>query len=505
MRQVSTEANIAAREKTILIISKKITLAGALSATIGLACCASLSAANAAIIQFKKNEEMGCSISVEGVIESGDAEKLGTLVAKQRAQDRANGNFFEFMDSPSGRRICFDSPGGNMVEAMAMAEIISGGTSSRGPGGNQLGTAVGRNARCESACALAFMAGSWARSEGEVTGPNRVIHPTSRLGFHRPNLVVSSGSYSEKEIDAAFGVALDTISLVIKARTANWLDFPESLFSTMLSTPHSGMYFIETVGEAARLSIQVAPTSFFNGASPQAILNFCNSVDASLLDTDPPSTYMISSGEIELVANAYDRWTIPSGFREEAVSGCTVAIFDAQRHATDPVGYAFIGDYDVDRRKDIWPFQSFPSETQISMLERATPLLAAEFIKALRNSSEKTNPATCWLTGPSARIANVKEYVNLRRRPDFSAPVIRQVPLSERVRATRADNITVIGQERDRQSCINACQAFGANSEDGNARDRVQQCIDDNMLWYEITDARGNRGWVSRKFLEEVE
>jgi hypothetical protein len=77
--------------------------------------------------------------------------------------------------------------------------------------------------------------------------------------------------------------------------------------------------------------------------------------------------------------------------------------------------------------------------------------------------------------------------------------------LGEQVRASRADNITVIGQERDRQSCINACQAFGRNADDRTARDRAQQCINDNMLWYEITGARGNRGWVSRKFLEEVE
>ena len=35
------------------------------------------------------------------------------------------------------------------------------------------------------------------------------------------------------------------------------------------------------------------------------------------------------------------------------------------------------------------------------------------------------------------------------------------------------------------------------------AAEQVQQCIDDNLLWYEITDARGNRGWVSRRFLEE--
>ena len=111
----------------------------------------------------------------------------------------------------------------------------------------------------------------------------------------------------------------------------------------------------------------------------------------------------------------------------------------------------------------------------------------------------------CWLTSPTARVTNVNEYVNLRRQPDFSARVIRRVPLGEQVRPVRFDNLSVIGQERARQSCINACQAFGANPDDRSARDRVQKCIDDNMLWYEITDARGNRGWVSRKFLKEAE
>jgi len=110
----------------------------------------------------------------------------------------------------------------------------------------------------------------------------------------------------------------------------------------------------------------------------------------------------------------------------------------------------------------------------------------------------------CRLTSSIARITNVNEYANLRRQPDFSAPVIRQVPLGEGVRPLRFDNVTVIGQERDRQSCINACQAFGRNAEDRTARDRAQQCIQDNMIWYEVTDARGNRGWVSRRYLEEV-
>lgn len=484
---------------------KRIHTASTLMRAITLLCCVSLGEASAATIQFEQNDEMGCSISVKGVIEKGDAVKLENLLVEQRSRDRANSKSWEILDSPSGRRICFDSPGGNMAEGMAMAEVISGGKSSRGPSGDQLGTAVGRNAKCESACALAFMAGSWGPSEGETVNPNRVMHPTAKLGFHRPNLDVPVGNYSEKEIDAAFSVALDTLKLIINARSAKWLEFPDSLFTSMLSTPHSEMYFIRTVGDAARLSIQVAPAPFFGGTISQAILNFCTSLDGSLLDTDPAVTFLASTENIGLKTSAVGGWTIEGGFREEASSGCTVQISDNQQHPTDQVGYAFIGDYDLDRSGAIWPFQSFSSETPISVLAVAAPISATEFINGARASREVPSFEACFLESTDAQITNVNEYVNVRRQPDFSASVVRQVPLGERVRARRADNITIIGQDRDRQSCISACQAFGADPEDRTARDRAQQCINDNMLWYEITDASRNRGWVSRKFLEEVE
>jgi hypothetical protein len=130
-------------------------------------------------------------------------------------------------------------------------------------------------------------------------------------------------------------------------------------------------------------------------------------------------------------------------------------------------------------------------------------------IRALIAMADALRPAaqdvSCWLTSPTARIVNVNEYANLRRQPDFAATVLRRLPLGEQVRVPRFDNITIVGQDRDRQSCINACQAFDRNPGDRAARDRAQQCINDNFVWYEITDARGNRGWVSRRFLQEVE
>lgn len=106
---------------------------------------------------------------------------------------------------------------------------------------------------------------------------------------------------------------------------------------------------------------------------------------------------------------------------------------------------------------------------------------------------------------PTYDERRVKEFVNLRSNANFDAPVVRQVPVKELVRVLNPDTLTVIGPEGFRKSCIIACRAFGDNQEDWAARDRAQQCIDDHLLWYEVADAQNNRGWVSRKFLEEVE
>jgi hypothetical protein len=112
---------------------------------------------------------------------------------------------------------------------------------------------------------------------------------------------------------------------------------------------------------------------------------------------------------------------------------------------------------------------------------------------------------SCWLSTPTASVVNVSEYVNLRRRPDFYAPVIREVPLGEQVRPTQFDSVTIIGDQRSYDSCVTACQAFSRNPDDRAASERAQQCINDNLLWYEVADTQGNRGWVSRRFLREVQ
>jgi hypothetical protein len=128
------------------------------------------------------------------------------------------------------------------------------------------------------------------------------------------------------------------------------------------------------------------------------------------------------------------------------------------------------------------------------------------YIEELETLTKEISARQCWPRGPMTRVANVTEFVNLRQQNDLSAPVVGQLSLGELVEVITPNTFyTRVVGGRNGDECINSCQNFEQNPDDVSARDRVQQCIDDNMLWFEIIDSRGNRGWVSRKFLEEAE
>jgi len=548
----------------------------------------------AATIERYDDPVMGCNILVSGKIEVGDAARLKQMI---------DSNYDALSLTSFGQRVCFNSPGGNMLEGLAMATVIA--RTDRG-----LGTAVGMQHICESACALAFMAG-WYTPDHRLILIDRVIHPTAKLGFHAPNLEIPIGSYSEREVQRSFQIALGILAELSSRRVEEGYIFAESLITSLLVTPFSEMRYIETIEDASRWQIAVGPVGMFTESVPLAVANICFAVARGLLDHQHPSHFSINevSEEVTITSIFENSLTAETrrGFDLQNQSGlpCRVTL-PTEMWRQDETEALPIGDaaFNSDGQWEenwtgwgvVWPYQSFPGDKRIADLPAGSLSQREYFFNAARTKHRSadlfetpswcenaTSPAelticsdetlsqididvaqlfnllrgndsirqiarerlslrnacggdaacilavtketlrifsvaesgaklsleigrvgmACWLTSPTARITNVNEYVNLRRQPDFSASVIRQVPLGEQVRALRTDNITVIGQERDRQSCIRSCQAFGQNAEDQAARERVQQCIDDNMLWYEITDARDNRGWVSRKFLEE--
>lgn len=152
--------------------------------------------------------------------------------------------------------LCLDSPGGSLAEALTLTAWMKG---------NALGTKITKGARCLSACALVFMAGSRFPIEGRSAFFWRVLEPGAQLGFHAPSLTVPDGIYSEETVTEAYNVSNRSISRII-ADLAMRSDLtgaamPLSLLGEMLATPPQEMLVLRTVDQAGRwdISLAVAP------------------------------------------------------------------------------------------------------------------------------------------------------------------------------------------------------------------------------------------------------
>jgi len=330
-------------------------------------------------------------------------------------------------------------------------------------------------------------------------------------------------TYSGEQVAAAWTIALLSVAELVRLRYERpTYFFRDELMSEMLQVPFNEMQRINTVGDATFNNIVVYPVELpeLTALDRDPFVNVCQAL--GLLSTDFDISGATDYTSLSVSLHPLDdtpRVIFDGWFQHKCI---------LQYLSPDFERSGFYADWDLglmraENRADrylvpispndfsIAAFMHYPQSTLIRDLPSSPSHALTNRTHHERLEGEINarggDTISCGLTYPTARIANVNvnEYTNLHRQPDFSAPVIRQVPLGERVRAQRADNITIIGEARARQSCIDACQAFNRNAEDRAARDQAQQCILYDMIWYEITDARGNRGWVLRRYLEETQ
>lgn len=191
-----------------------------------------------------------CHFRLSGTIENGDLEKL----------ERLQGDEF------GGYILCLDSPGGSFAEAVRFIKYFQQ---------TRHGTMIEAGSRCESACALIFMGGVYHAFEvGEYAW--RRMHPTARLGFHSPDLLVTEGAYSAATVNKAYRLALQSVSdtietLVLKRDFDGQPFFRESLLAAMLATPPDEMMYVDTVDKAGRWLIEIHP-DIEAGALDEAVL-----------------------------------------------------------------------------------------------------------------------------------------------------------------------------------------------------------------------------------------
>lgn len=133
--------------------------------------------------------DIECNLYLNGQIENGDADRLIQLYQREYVARLATRSGMK-ADTPVLPvreqfyvTLCFDSSGGSWDEGLALGKAISL---------RSITTVVKANSECYSACALAFMFGTWNPMIGPNTlghpSPSRYLHHLGSLGFHSPKL-----------------------------------------------------------------------------------------------------------------------------------------------------------------------------------------------------------------------------------------------------------------------------------------------------------------------------
>jgi len=208
-----------------------------------------LSAATISVVQHSQQawrglnepEFLECGISLSGPIEAGDTERLRSALS--------GANIVPVL--------CLNSEGGLFSEGLRLAQFIRE---------TQLVTLVQAGDVCHSACAMAFMGGSYSELG---TAVQRYMHPTASVGFHAPELDLPDGMSPNVIVETAYRDALSDISrtlltLVLATDTLGEPYFSPYLLAEMLATPSDELRFVETINDSALWGIEILffPRSF---------------------------------------------------------------------------------------------------------------------------------------------------------------------------------------------------------------------------------------------------
>lgn len=454
----------------------------------------------AATIKLGGSEEMGCFMAIDGQIQQGDAEALLAI--------------FEQVGYPTGyrsigRRICLNSPGGSLLEGLAMADLIAEWN---------FGTAVPDGATCESACSVAFLAGRFNNPEaGGAFSIDRVMHPRAKLGFHAPSLLLGERAYSRHEVDKAYAIALDSMAGILRHRAENLTAIPDSLFLALLGTPPFEMTYVETVGQAAQWQIDVVPVALPSNGVQEALSNACWHVDSGLLDYSPSEygSNFVLEFSYEEVTDDTLRASSSREFRYEGSAQCELGIFaNGGFNDYSAVEYLGVAQYtggatDQDVSGTVYAYMLYPSERRIDTLPVPGPgddPQSSGFFRAARSpgAGAVTGGLTsCRLAQPTAQVINVNEFVNLRAAPGLRAPIVGQLRLAERVQVPDVGRLLPVRNTARGTTCVSICDGLSRSPSDVGLKYDAEGCIADNMLWYQVISSRGVSGYVSRHFLDD--
>ena len=306
-------------------------------------------------VEKTPDDEMHCYLSVNGQIEEGDVEKIRAAMADFDA-DHPDEQRLTYPNSMnSWRKVCFDSSGGSFSEGVEIAQYLLS---------EQVGSAVPRDAECVSACAVAFMGGTHDSKTDAGDLIWRQLHPLGSLGFHASFIEVPDRNYSNRVVQMAFEGALSNIGLLLDR--GDDMHFPRSLLLRMLNTASGDMHYVETVGEASRWGIAIAPVAPRNALEPESVVNACYNQEAFFQDR--PMRVFADGGDVEMRhETAASFGLLPFGFRSELASACEISQIAASEHYRyGPLTHR--ASHYVTENAGVYPYQMYDPLTPIAAL-----------------------------------------------------------------------------------------------------------------------------------------
>ena len=199
----------------------------------------------------------GRTIRLTGEIKKGDSARLATFLDENDIVTCAYANF-----CPYAGVISLDSPGGNLAEALRLADLIRN---------YQFATLLEEDSRCESSCAFLFFAG-YTNYAGFFF-PRRFAHETALIGVHQPRLEVPGGQYNAEQLNDAVQIANTVQSQALTSFVDSRIDM--LVLKQMYATPSHDMSYL-TPARMGRVA-QILGRDFARAetlAREQAI-NFC--------------------------------------------------------------------------------------------------------------------------------------------------------------------------------------------------------------------------------------
>jgi len=454
--------------------------------------------ANAIEISRASQSDIGCTVIVSGQIREGDAERL---------LDWFQDNDFSVHEDQAGRRVvfdfddnrlCFDSPGGSFLEGAEIARALV-----------QISTGVDAGHQCLSACFLAFMAGSYNRLEDRLIIPDRVMHPTATVGFHAPGLRLTAGSFTDGELLEAWDLALSSVAELLDVRRTNPnYAFRDELLEEMLRTPFDRMAYIETVGQATLYNITVFPVVLpgpLSDAGSEAFVHACRSLGRMSTDfgvVDGPQNAGLSVSE--------RGWMTYSAAFDVGESGtrCNLTYTPgAGMHATWMLGSMHADDWWIPPNDfAVSAFIHYPPETRIADLP-SPPDHAARNAAIISDAIAEVGGAAaamgCGFPSTLARVINVNQFVNLRDQPSLSGNIVERATLGQFLDVWDPGDWRV-PPTPEGGACARVCRALETSPRDPSLQRRARQCIDDKLIWFQVSRERGPLGYVSGYFLEAI-